>query len=65
MKPAKTDLISKLAPMKGVEPPTCRLGGDRSILLSYMGLYYLIVFHYILWFSELYSSVFRLARLAK
>ena len=27
MKPVKTDLISKLAPMKGVEPPTCRLGG--------------------------------------
>ena len=41
----KTDLISKLAPMKGVEPPTCRLGGDRSILLSYMGLCSVILIH--------------------
>ncbi len=26
-----------MAPMRGFEPPACRLGGGRSILLSYMG----------------------------
>ncbi len=34
-----TDKIyKKLAPRRGFEPPTCRLGGGRSIRLSYRGV---------------------------
>ena len=29
--------IPELAPLRGFEPPACRLGGGRSILLSYKG----------------------------
>lgn len=31
--------ISELAPRTGFEPAACRLGGDRSIHLSYRGLF--------------------------
>ena len=33
-----------LAPTRGFEPPTCRLGGGRSILLSYVGLFLLCLY---------------------
>ncbi len=29
--------LQKLVPQRGFEPPTCRLGGGRSIQLSYRG----------------------------
>ena len=36
--PLKITFNGSLAFVKGVEPPTCRLGGDRSILLSYTNI---------------------------
>ncbi len=33
-----TNLLILLVPQGGFEPPTCPLGGDRSILLSYRGV---------------------------
>ena len=29
-----------MAPTRGFEPPTCRLGGGRSVLLSYVGIFH-------------------------
>ena len=34
-----------MAPTRGFEPPTYRLGGGRSILLSYVGKYQAFVFY--------------------
>ena len=34
-----TGITTFLASWKGFEPPTCRLGGGRSILLSYQDKY--------------------------
>ena len=34
----RADQVSLLAPTRGFEPPTCRLGGGRSIQLSYVGI---------------------------
>ncbi len=41
MKKCRKPLIfgTFLAPIEEFESPTYRLGGDRSILLSYMGIY--------------------------
>ena len=38
-KKRKPSPASLLAPTRGFEPPTYRLGGGRSILLSYVGIY--------------------------
>ena len=37
------DFRHSLAPARGFEPPTYRLGGGRSILLSYAGMYEIVV----------------------
>ena len=50
-------LYNALASQRGFEPPTCRLGGGRSILLSYCDIFYIIqlfrlIFKYIIAFCE-------------
>ena len=40
--PQTIDLRYFLASWKGLEPPACRLGGDRSIQLSYQDVYEIV-----------------------
>ena len=41
--PKKHGFAAIIASQKGLEPPTFRLGGERSIQLSYEDRYYIII----------------------